>query len=231
MSAILAREATIGRSDPRLLQAKIPRSYLKNSKSKKKGWGCDSSGVAQECLPSKWEALGSTWEKKRERLFQDAKPIKIGTPMTLAKTSCIDFCFLLFPSACYWLILLISWFLKVEAYITNLRPFFSNTIISVVNFPVSTAFSAAHNLNKIFHILSVQVFSKNSTWDSLTFLCTYCFGGTGVWISGLGACKAGTLWLEPHLQTILLWLFLEMGFLELFVEAGLKLRSFWFQPP
>jgi hypothetical protein len=32
--------------------------------------------------------------------------------------------------------------------------------------------------------------------------------------SGLHLCKAGTLLLKPHLQSILLWLFLEMGSLE-----------------
>jgi hypothetical protein len=36
------------------------------------------------------------------------------------------------------------------------------------------------------------------------------------------ACKAGALPHELHLQSILLWLFLEMGTYELFPQAGLK---------
>jgi hypothetical protein len=46
------------------------------------------------------------------------------------------------------------------------------------------------------------------------------WGGMGVW-----TCKAGALLLEPHLQSILFWLFWRWGSWE-FVQAGLEL-----QPP
>jgi hypothetical protein len=39
---------------------------------------------------------------------------------------------------------------------------------------------------------------------------------------GLCACKAGTLLLEPQLQSILLWLFWRWGSRELFALGGLK---------
>jgi hypothetical protein len=47
-------------------------------------------------------------------------------------------------------------------------------------------------------------------------LSAYCFfvfvfGGTGVLNSGLQACKAGTVLLEPHLQSISALVILEMG--------------------
>jgi hypothetical protein len=49
---------------------------------------------------------------------------------------------------------------------------------------------------------------------------------------GLWACKAGALQLEPCLQSILLWLFLEMRSPELFVQASLNLDPpNWSQPP
>jgi hypothetical protein len=38
--------------------------------------------------------------------------------------------------------------------------------------------------------------------------------------------KVGALPLQLHLQSILLWLILEIGFCELFVWAGLKLAVF-----
>jgi hypothetical protein len=41
--------------------------------------------------------------------------------------------------------------------------------------------------------------------------------------SGLQACKAGALPLEPHLQFILLWSFLDTGSCKLFAWADLKL--------
>jgi hypothetical protein len=40
--------------------------------------------------------------------------------------------------------------------------------------------------------------------------------------SGLHIFKAGTLLLEPYLQSILLWLFWRWGLSELFALAGLK---------
>jgi hypothetical protein len=44
------------------------------------------------------------------------------------------------------------------------------------------------------------------------FVCLFVFGGTGVLNSGFHICQAGALQLEPHLQSILLWLFfLEKG--------------------
>jgi hypothetical protein len=46
-----------------------------------------------------------------------------------------------------------------------------------------------------------------------------------------GFCMAGTLLLELHLKSILFWLFLEMGSLELFARAALKLWSSRSQPP
>jgi hypothetical protein len=64
--------------------------------------------------------------------------------------------------------------------------------------------------------------------------CIY-FGGVRKWDwdlnSGLHACKVGTLLLEQHLQSILFWLFLELGSHELFAKAGLELQSSPFQPP
>jgi hypothetical protein len=47
----------------------------------------------------------------------------------------------------------------------------------------------------------------------------------------LRACKAEALPLEPHLQSILLCLFLEIGSCELFAWAGLEPWSSWTQPP
>jgi hypothetical protein len=40
--------------------------------------------------------------------------------------------------------------------------------------------------------------------------------------SGLCTCKAVTLLLEPHLQSILLWLFWRWGSLKLFASASLE---------
>jgi hypothetical protein len=40
--------------------------------------------------------------------------------------------------------------------------------------------------------------------------------------SGLHTCKTGTLPLEPHLQSILLWLFWRWGSYKLFAWTGLK---------
>jgi hypothetical protein len=40
--------------------------------------------------------------------------------------------------------------------------------------------------------------------------------------SGLHACKASALQLDPHLQLILLWLFFEMESHELFSWIGLE---------
>jgi hypothetical protein len=47
------------------------------------------------------------------------------------------------------------------------------------------------------------------------------FGEAGILNLGLCACKAVTLTLEPHLQSILLWLFWRMESLELFAHTGL----------
>jgi hypothetical protein len=60
--------------------------------------------------------------------------------------------------------------------------------------------------------------------------CSYIFffGGIGEWQglnSGFHICKAGTLPLEPHLHSILLWLFWRWESHELFAQSGLKLRS------
>jgi hypothetical protein len=41
--------------------------------------------------------------------------------------------------------------------------------------------------------------------------------------SGLHFCKAGSLLLEPRLQSILLWSLWRWGSRELFAQAGLKL--------
>jgi hypothetical protein len=57
----------------------------------------------------------------------------------------------------------------------------------------------------------------------LFFVCVWVMGLN----SGLHTCKAATLTLEPHLQSILLWLFLRWGSHELFVLAGLKTVIFW----
>jgi hypothetical protein len=47
----------------------------------------------------------------------------------------------------------------------------------------------------------------------------------------LHTCEAGALPLEPHLQSILLCLILEMGSHELFAQAGLESRSSHAQLP
>jgi hypothetical protein len=49
--------------------------------------------------------------------------------------------------------------------------------------------------------------------------------------SGLCACKAVALPLEPYLQFILLWLFWRWESHELFARAGLEPRSFQSQLP
>jgi cytochrome c biogenesis factor len=49
--------------------------------------------------------------------------------------------------------------------------------------------------------------------------------------SELCTCKLGTLLLEPHYQSILLWLLLEIGSHELFAWADLEPQSFLSQPP
>jgi hypothetical protein len=48
--------------------------------------------------------------------------------------------------------------------------------------------------------------------------------------SGLCTCKTGALPLEPHLQSILLWLFWSWGSCDLFAQAGLKPLSSQSQP-
>jgi hypothetical protein len=59
----------------------------------------------------------------------------------------------------------------------------------------------------------------------------YVFWWDWVFNSGLQAFEAGTLLLEPHFQSILLWLFWRWGSHELGAQAVLKLQSLWSQPP
>jgi hypothetical protein len=47
--------------------------------------------------------------------------------------------------------------------------------------------------------------------DQFTTVQLYFFDGTGVWNSGVLTCKSGALPLEPHLQSILRWLFGRWG--------------------
>jgi hypothetical protein len=59
---------------------------------------------------------------------------------------------------------------------------------------------------------------------ALFFIFSLLFGETGLWTQG----KAGALPLEPHLQSILLWLFLEMGVSALNCDPpDLSLPSSW----
>jgi hypothetical protein len=53
------------------------------------------------------------------------------------------------------------------------------------------------------------------------FISINIFDGTEL-NSGLCTCKAGALLLEPHLQSIFLWLFWRWGSHELFAQAGLE---------
>jgi hypothetical protein len=68
---------------------------------------------------------------------------------------------------------------------------------------------------------------KINTQSPHPFFCVWDWGLN----SGLHACTAGAVLLEPHLQSILFWSFWRWGFHELFAWAGLKPRSSQFQPP
>jgi hypothetical protein len=74
------------------------------------------------------------------------------------------------------------------------------------------------------------------TFSAIVFICCYISlmycslfggGGGGHWglNSGLYTCKTVAVPLESYLQSIFALIVLEMGSLELFAWAGLKLRS------
>jgi hypothetical protein len=64
-------------------------------------------------------------------------------------------------------------------------------------------------------------FSENAGWKLVKILCFVFILARWSLNSGLCICKASTPQLEPHLQFILFWLFLEMGGShELFAGAG-----------
>jgi hypothetical protein len=64
------------------------------------------------------------------------------------------------------------------------------------------------------------------------FLLSFFFFSGGLWFDlRAHTSKAGILLLEPHLQPILFWLFLEMESKELFAWIGLELWSSWSLPP
>jgi hypothetical protein len=84
---------------------------------------------------------------------------------------------------------------------------------SFKDFQLNSHLSTLANIHKIYHTLNKLV--------SQSFFFFFFWWDCGL-NSGLRTCKAGALLLEPHLQTILLWLFLEMGSLEHFAQAGLE---------
>jgi hypothetical protein len=60
--------------------------------------------------------------------------------------------------------------------------------------------------------------------SGLVLICIFFFFWWNLGLnSELRVCKTGALLLEPHFQSILFWLFLEMGFCKLFAQTGLKL--------
>jgi hypothetical protein len=65
---------------------------------------------------------------------------------------------------------------------------------------------------------------------ALFYLFIYFFCETGFW-AWLHACKAGFLPLEPHLQSILLWLFWRWGLVKYLPRIGFEPRSSQSQSP
>jgi hypothetical protein len=96
-----------------------------------------------------------------------------------------------------------------------------NRLTTTYFFPQFYSFTCRFTLSPFlqslvpFHLGTLRLI--NGMWLQLArtknkFDCTvFCCCGTGVLNSGLHTCKAAALLLEPHLQPILLWLFLELG--------------------
>jgi hypothetical protein len=100
---------------------------------------------------------------------------------------------------------------------------FSVTLIIYVIGENSPCLIDLRLFNFLLHF-QISIESLFLSWGLSILLFFFWWGDLGL-NSGLCTCKAGTLPLERHLQSIFLWLFWRWGLVKLFAWAGFKPRS------